>query len=722
MGNNNPRTVYVYSTKDRDYMTREYHDVFREKNAILKKGTASDLKTFIENNDTMQLDTETNVTDFYSDRVLRIVQLGDLDGTEQHIIDYSSLEDWMYDRLSNLLKSETTFLAHNAKFEYIILYKTFGIYIKNFKDTMLASQLITAGLETPKGYNGLKNLVQLTFGVELGKEEQTTFDGQMMTPNQLLYADTDVLYLGRLLKALMGPLKRWKLLKVFNLENKSLRPIGDMTINGVDVNQVALSENIVTYDERAKVAKNDMIKAFREDDGKGVQEKLREINVIQEQDEIVINWKSSTQKRVILQYLYPDLGIVSTAKAQLTKLVNAHDEEKEEPLRFIEQMLSGETEHMEMILVSRHLDFLKEHDMFKARGQLNLNFNSPAQLLEFFKVWYPTLTSVGVKSLKRLKHPVVKAYQKYAKANKLVSSFGSKMFDFIESDGRIHTSFNQLVKSGSRVSSSKPNMLQAPSNAEYRRIFIPPTGWKLVDSDYASIELFLAAYLAKDKGMLFAIENGYDVHSYCCTLLFGKEWTDAGESLTPTGKPKSAEGNRMRKLSKMLSFGLLYGSGVTTFSDNAGITLSEGKVLMKLYFDTFPQLSEFFTEAGNKALRDYYIREPHFNRVRFFNRPKNAQESSHVKNAAMNYQPQASNGSITKYALCKIKKYIEDNNVDHKVKLLLTIYDQITSCAREDYAEEWAKVQTRLMEEAALHAIPEGTIRSETDILDHWTK
>jgi hypothetical protein len=38
------------------------------------------------------------------------------------------------------------------------LYKHFGIYIKNFKDTFLASKL-TAGLEVPKGYNGLASLV-----------------------------------------------------------------------------------------------------------------------------------------------------------------------------------------------------------------------------------------------------------------------------------------------------------------------------------------------------------------------------------------------------------------------------------------------------------------------------------------------------------------------------------------------------------------------------------
>jgi ribonuclease D len=51
----------------------------------------------------------------------------------------------------------------------MVLYKHFGIYVKNFKDTFLASKLITAGLEVPKGYNGLASLVLHRFGVDLSK-------------------------------------------------------------------------------------------------------------------------------------------------------------------------------------------------------------------------------------------------------------------------------------------------------------------------------------------------------------------------------------------------------------------------------------------------------------------------------------------------------------------------------------------------------------------------
>lgn len=143
---------------------------------------------------------------------------------------------------------------------------------------------------------------------------------------------------------------------------------------------------------------------------------------------------------------------------------------------------------------------------------------------------------------------------------------------------------------------------------------------------------------------------------------------------------------------------------------------------MKVYYDTFPQLSAFFTQSGEEALNNGYVREPYFNRVRFFNKPKNGMEASHNKNAGMNFKPQAANGSIMKYALCKVKKYIDDNNIGHKVRMLITVHDQLVSEAREDFAEEWAVLQTELLESAAQYAVKSGSIKSESDVLDHWTK
>jgi hypothetical protein len=87
--------------------------------------------------------------------------------------------------------------------------------------------------------------------------------------------------------------------------------------------------------------------------------------------------------------------------------------------------------------------------MFIEKGALNMNFNSP-QLLAFFKIWYPTLGGTGVKRTKETETPCDRVVQKkFTKASKLVSSFGRKMFNYIEKRmvGE-YAGFSQLVPLG----------------------------------------------------------------------------------------------------------------------------------------------------------------------------------------------------------------------------------------------------------------------------------
>ena len=712
------RKTFIHS-ETRNYLEIPYIEAFKEENADLVKGDDESLLQFIAGNDVIQLDVETNVVDLYTERKLYVIQLGDVAGDEQHVIDFLDVSENIRTVLQELFNNrEKTFIAHNGKFEYVMIYKAFGIYIYNFQDTFLASKLLTAGLELPKGFNGLKNQVGIRIGVDMDKDEQKTFNGEKMTVNQLIYATTDVLYMGKLLELLKIPLKKWNLLKLYNLERKTLRPIGDFTINGIGADTVALDENIVEFDVAEARSRKNMTDILANESDASILESIKAIKAIQPEDEILINWNSPTQKKLILAYFYPDEEVKSTAVKALEKL-----EDSVEDPAIITLMLNKNFDKLNLLLVSRHMEFLKKNGMFVAKGTINVNFNSPAQLLALFKIWYPNLTGVGAGALKKLKKsPLIEAYKKNAKASKLKSSFGQKMYDYIGADGRIHGEFSQLVPSGSRASASKPNLQQMPSTESYRRIFVPRKGWKLVDSDYSSAEIYISAYLSKDPNMLYAVKEGYDMHSYSASLIFGDDWITAGGSDKPTNKPTTKEGNRLRKLSKGLSFSLLYGTGVQAFSENMGISIDEGKKLMKKYYGAFPILAAFFKEAGEYVLKHGYIREPFFNRVRFFDKPTNGMEVSHNKNAGMNFQPQAVNGSIMKYAMALMKKYIEDNNLDHKVKLLLFVHDQAVTEVRDDFAGKWAEIQTELMEKAALVAIPSGELKAESMVLEHWTK
>ena len=77
---------------------------------------------------------------------------------------------------------------------------------------------------------------------------------------------------------------------------------------------------------------------------------------------------------------------------------------------------------------------------------------------------------------------------------------------------------------------------------------------------------------------------------------------------------------------------------------------------------------------------------------------------------------------MTKLALYKIHKYIKDNNLRDRVKIVMTVHDQIDTICHKDYADEWSQKLTELMEDAANVIIKNKLLKAETDISPVWKK
>src|SRR5207253_1066294 len=87
-------------------------------------------------------------------------------------------------------------IVHNAKFDLQFLQHA-GLPVQGLVvDTMLASQLLDAGLHTRR--HGLSDVVRHFLQEELSKEEQVSDWGGALTPEQLQYAATDAAILLRL--------------------------------------------------------------------------------------------------------------------------------------------------------------------------------------------------------------------------------------------------------------------------------------------------------------------------------------------------------------------------------------------------------------------------------------------------------------------------------------------------------------------------------------------
>ncbi|MFT8347134.1 ribonuclease D [Gluconobacter oxydans] len=141
------------------------------------------------------IDTETMGLNPHRDR-LCLVQLSAGDG-EAHLVQIKpvSMGGRGYDcpNLKALLTDDSvTKLMHFARFDVAVLQNAFNITIPSVICTKIAARLVYTFTDR----HGLAYLCRDLLGVEISKHQQSSdWGAQILTPDQLRYAASDVLYL-----------------------------------------------------------------------------------------------------------------------------------------------------------------------------------------------------------------------------------------------------------------------------------------------------------------------------------------------------------------------------------------------------------------------------------------------------------------------------------------------------------------------------------------------
>jgi len=395
----------------------------------------------------------------------------------------------------------------------------------------------------------------------------------------------------------------------------------------------------------------------------------------------------------------------------------------------------------QMVLDSTVLsEFVPSHiqgDLFMDKEELRkleIKWTSPTQVLKVFKKLVPELEDVnGKKMFKyRRQHTLIDEYVKYKEKMKLATSYGKEFFKFVSSDGKIHTSFNQILDTG-RVASKKPNMQQIPADNKFRNCFLAPRGWCFVSSDYSSQELNVIAFGSKDPVWIDALEQGQDLHSVCADLVYGQEWIDTAEDdcnyMKNKSKCKCPKHGKLRTNVKTINFGLAYGMGPHKLADTLDISIKEAEILINKYFEAFPSIGGFLDKLGSFGKKYGYIKTfPPYNRRRWFptwypriyKDKSQAFELGSIERASKNTPIQGASADMTKKAMILIREYIKAHNVP--VKMVMTVHDQVDTVCKIEYAEEWVTRLTELMEQAALEVVTNGLLKADTNISKSWEK
>ena len=164
------------------------------------KGDLADLSRYTGS---VAIDTETLGLDTRRDR-LCVVQLSPGDGTADIVQIARGQRE--APNLARLLADPTkTKIFHYARFDVAALFHAFGVMTAPVFCTKIASRLT----RTYTDRHGLKDLSKELLGVDLSKQQQSSdWAAETLTPAQVEYAASDVLYLHDLMGVLLKRLER----------------------------------------------------------------------------------------------------------------------------------------------------------------------------------------------------------------------------------------------------------------------------------------------------------------------------------------------------------------------------------------------------------------------------------------------------------------------------------------------------------------------------------
>lgn len=339
-----------------------------------------------------------------------------------------------------------------------------------------------------------------------------------------------------------------------------------------------------------------------------------------------------------------------------------------------------------------------------SHSDYEFNINSPKQVGEilFDKLGLPVQKktkggsySTNEKALGAIidVHPIVKLILDYREVDKLLSTYIKALPDYIEGDGKIHATFDQMGAVSGRFSSKNPNLQNIPAinsvGVNVRDVFVASRDSIFVAFDYSQQELRILAALANEEKMIKSFNEGEDIHAFTAAILFNKDIDEVTKE--------------ERQAGKTLNFSIVYGVSAFGLSENLKIGRKEASELIDNYYKKYSQIDAYFEEK-KKEVHALKVAKTILGRERINHMKSSVQwfMKNAVERELLNFAIQGSAADLMKMAMVKIEKVLEK----HPAKLLLQIHDEFLF---EFYSPN---------DESALKSFSEDVIQIMENIMD----
>ncbi|MFC2011526.1 DNA polymerase I [Chloroflexota bacterium] len=346
-----------------------------------------------------------------------------------------------------------------------------------------------------------------------------------------------------------------------------------------------------------------------------------------------------------------------------------------------------------------------ENEIYKSVGH-QFNINSPKQLgsILFEELQLPSdqrkkgsySTAATVLEELRGVHPIIEFILNYRQLAKLKSTYIDALPGLINpKTGRIHTSFNQTRTATGRLSSSDPNLQNIPVRGEVgkqvRQAFIAAPGSSLLSGDYSQVDLRALAHLSQDQGLIDAFKHGEDIHAATASRLFGVDSSKVTAD--------------MRRVAKMVNFGVIYGMSDYGLEQATELSREEATQFIKSYFEKYPGIKLYLEATKQRARETGYVQTllgrrrsiPEIN-------SSNRQVREAAERMAINMPVQGTSADIIKVAMVNLYREMKKRQL--KSKMLLQVHDELLFEVPEGELEEVHRLVPEVMSTALELIVP----------------
>ena len=338
-----------------------------------------------------------------------------------------------------------------------------------------------------------------------------------------------------------------------------------------------------------------------------------------------------------------------------------------------------------------------------SNGPFNINSTKQLGQLLFEKLELPPVkktktgysTNADVLEKLKDKHPIIPAIMDYRMLTKLNSTYAEGLSKVIEPDGRIHTTFQNLVTATGRLSSTEPNLQNIPVRtdlgAEIRKMFIPRDGYVLVDADYSQIELRVLAHIAQDSAMQESFRSGADIHTATAAQVFNV--------------PQQEVTALQRRHAKAVNFGIVYGISEFSLADDIGVSRWEARDYIDSYLRNYSGVSRYMKQVVADARACGYT-STLYGRRRYI--PELASSNHMIRQSAermaLNTPIQGTAADLIKLAMIRVDQALQENYPE--AKLILQVHDELIVECPQAIAPQVAKLVSEQMQQVASLSVP----------------